>query len=114
MGKSNTHKSAPNVDIVERLRKPEYWDGLGPQGLAEAADEIERLRKERDVAIALQNAALSSVGNSTDEVLQMRDERDAARRMVCQALYSTDSMRRNHATICKWDCYKEAPDAKAG
>ena len=36
-------------DIVQRLRTLEGWNTTGPKSLMlEAADEIERLRKERD------------------------------------------------------------------
>jgi uncharacterized coiled-coil DUF342 family protein len=102
------------VDIVEMLR--EWADNAEEQGvenvvtgLQDAANEIERLRAERDEANA--NAKL------------YRDERDEARRMACEyeARYVEErdypldppdegNIQRDTRRIAaerNWDCFKE-------
>ena len=71
-------------DIVARLR---VWSDNAKEqdapeivvGLCQAADEIERLRKERDDAQQLVNAA-------ADVIERLRKERDDARWRLCKVL----------------------------
>lgn len=50
---------------------------------------------------------LRDIGEAYAEIERLRKERDEARRQVCRALYTDESMRHNHAKICGWDCFKE-------
>jgi len=86
-------------DIATRLRKWAPIWGLQDQisiDLNQAADEIERLRAERDEANA--NAKL------------YRDDRDEARRMVCTVESALIGGRKTQrAESHGWDCFKEKP-----
>ena len=67
-------------DIVERLRHhARVGDGWTRPDAAEAADEIERLRAERDEAIDQRNAADFVLALSIEQSTRHSVERDAAR-----------------------------------
>ena len=92
-------------DIVARLR---VWSDNAKEqdaseivvGLCQAADEIERLRKERDDARQLIHAA-------ADVIERLRKERDEARREILESLHP--DVRESHAAARGWDCFKEEP-----
>ena len=44
---------------------------------------------------------------AADQIERLRIERDEARRQVCVTLYTDKEMQRNHARLCGWDCFKE-------
>jgi hypothetical protein len=44
---------------------------------------------------------------AADEIERLRAERDELRRMLCVTLYTDKEMQRNHARLCGWDCFKE-------
>jgi hypothetical protein len=107
-------------DIVTRLRRSTWRDCI------EAADEIERLRRntgcarnqrstqfcaealdaQRDVERLREQLRLANIDNfnTTAEVETLRAERDEARREVCAM--SFDDQRRT-AEERGWDCFKD-------
>ena len=98
-------------DIVTRLRA--WSDNAKEQdateivvGLCQAADVIDRLRKERDDARQLINAA-------ADVIERLRKERDEARQLYCERLLEIsrqqDCNAKWFADEMGWDCYKEEP-----
>ena len=96
------------ADIVARLRDLEGGDGFRAI-CREAADEIERIRKERDDARQLINAA-------ADVIERLRKERDEARRELCIALgkdhvaFIALPGEYNHHNAARdrgWDCFGE-------
>ena len=90
-------------DIVARLRG--FW--LPNDTLSvirdEAADEIERLRKELDARIAMCDMRSEKIG-------ELANERDEARREVCdlKAFNFEDTITaHSYADLRKWDCFKK-------
>ena len=76
-------------DIVTRLRSfvgvhpfPEKGKSISASDLVEAADEIERLRAERDEAINEVSLLRSTVTDRNIEIERLRSERDEARREI--------------------------------
>jgi len=50
--------------------------------------------------------------DAADEIERLRKERDEARREICVMLEdATNNHRENHAKRWGWDCYKENADA---
>ena len=84
-------------DIVARLRV------CSDNAKEQAADEIERLRKERDDARQLINAA-------ADVIERLRKERDAARREVCRIYANPGVSVFLLAERRGWDCFKGVRD----
>jgi hypothetical protein len=75
-------------------------------------DTVDRLRIWAD-GMEKQNSVSVSVlmNNAADEILRLRDERDEARREVCmtwEAVTARDS--RDVAADKGWDCFKENTD----
>ena len=115
-------------DIVTRLR---VWSDNAKEqdateivvGLCQAADEIERLRKERDEArreacetteenlsLLRSNVRLSTLRvENADEIAWLRKERDEARREVCEFELVNMKGVHEYATHRGWDCYEEKP-----
>ena len=109
-------------DIVTRLRDIE--GGYGFRAICrEAADEIERLRKERDEArreacetteenlsLLRSNVRLSTLRvENADEIAWLRKERNEARREVCEFELVNMKGAHEYATHRGWDCYEEEP-----
>ena len=96
-----------NADIVTRLR---VWSDNAKEqdateivvGLCQAADEIERLRKERDDGRQL-------IGAAADVIERLRKERDQARREVCEFELVNMKGAHEYATHRGWDCYEDKP-----
>lgn len=65
---------------------------------ASAADEIERLRNERN-AFEAERDELISISN------KLKRERDEARREILESIHPDD--RRAYAEARGWDCFKE-------
>ena len=135
--------SAPD-DIVPRLR---LWaEGVEKQkavvlavAITEAADEIERLRKELDTRIAMcdmrseriieltterdearhgEAVATATLQGWIEERTTLRAERDEARRRLCVELLEVEGLpvgwkgKRGAAGVAErmgWDCFKEEP-----
>ena len=115
---TTTHTGEAMDDTVNRLR---IWaDGMEKQKnvvvsvlMSEAADEIERLRAERDEAMDEISLLRSTVTDCNIEIEQLRKERDEARRGMCNLLSWED----HHNKFCGspaeyakqrgWDCFKE-------
>jgi hypothetical protein len=86
-------------DIVTRLRRSTWRDCI------EAADEIERLRRNTGCARHQGSTQFcAELVSQTDELKKVIAERDEARRMVCSA-YAPRG--RDIATERGWDCWKE-------
>jgi len=97
------------ADIVDELKAiPRGIGGAFHDTIKKGIAELEALRKERDEAVALKNAALVTVGNMVDERLQLVAERDEARRLVCKHTKKTYRTLRETAELRGWDCFKEA------
>ena len=110
-------------DIVERLRN---YNTCSDTDVDEAADEIERLRKEletlhqriKDIKEGFEGCcnACEPVGEMNK---QLRKERDEARQEICEAycdslgvLLGSPTTPRDYAWRRGWDCYKnENPHA---
>lgn len=88
-------------DIVTRLRESDGGYFMRKM-FTEAADEIERLRNERN-AFKAKRDQLISISN------KLKRERDEARREVCN-MKSLNFDRRispeAYAALNKWDCFK--------
>jgi hypothetical protein len=54
------------MDIVERLRNDDPVSGVRPSLAMEAADEIERLREDRDKYQKAFETALKALGENSD------------------------------------------------
>ena len=83
------------VDIVTRLRGIDCNRG----DVHEAADEIERLRAERDALFVLTDRL-------TAEHDALRAERDEARREVCN-MKDFHGLPRDYALERGWNCFEE-------
>ncbi len=121
-------------DIVARLRYfnrqlvMEIEDGYhGENGadwviefacISEAADEIERLRAERDGYLEGNRMLLASLAEANDIAKKYKIERDGARRWICQLL-ANPTIAKGLASPCRgtprdyageqgWDCFTEA------
>ena len=84
-------------DITERLRDRDNHDSI------EAADEIERLREERETYFKSYDELLA-------QTIQLRSERDEARREVCDLkTFNCDNniTAYRYANRRNWDCYKD-------
>ena len=98
------------ADEIERLRNDLDGSQLAYRGASYDRDrmrnEIERLRKERDDARQLINAA-------ADVIERLRKERDEARQLYCERLLEIsrqqDCNAKWFADEMGWDCYKEEP-----
>ena len=87
------------TDIVIQLRQR----GKDHRIELEAADEIERLRKELDARIAMCDMRSEKIG-------ELANERDEARREVCDLkTFNFDNTITAHcyADLRKWDCFKK-------
>jgi hypothetical protein len=121
-----------HTDIVARLRGAWLPSDTLSVIRDEAADEIERLRKERDAMMlfvrgvaddvnALSTRPRDSIGfgdlvntiqtwgDNANEIERLTRERDNARRMVCCSLYTDKTMQLKHAQLCGWDCFTNDP-----
>jgi hypothetical protein len=102
----------PDPCIITMLRSPAR---LEPHTCNEAADEIERLRAERDAALldaeALRPIA-SAQWNSYSLAGLYMAERDRARRLVCELQCDPPErfigLPHEVAQMYGWDCYPEA------
>lgn len=101
-------------DIVARLREEGFITHMArlpreSKILHEAADEIERLRKELD------GAQLAYRGASYDRD-RMRSDRDEARRKICeiesQCICDPPRSPQKYAYLMGWDCFKEASNER--
>ena len=94
-------------DITERLRDRDNHDCI------EAANEIERLRKELDTRISTCDMRSEKIIELTNERDEARRERDDARRDVCEytALLNSRASMEEVAEQRGWDCFKENTDA---
>ena len=98
-------------DIVERLRKqvsPLKRENLpGSADLCiEAADQIKRLRDERDEYKEAFEFAHKEFHETLDDLAKMKDERDEARRMVCRSQFTMTELQHDYAKDKGWDCFK--------
>ena len=87
-------------DITERLRDRDNHDSI------EAADEIERLRAERETYFKACDELLA-------QTIELRSERDEARREVCDLkTFNCDNTMTSYryADRRNWDCYKDHAD----
>jgi hypothetical protein len=100
-------------DIVDRLMLKSPLHNLTSYELVEAANEITRLRKERDNLgdwIDLTKLC-KELDDRTVQVETLHKERDEARRMYCEKVsnasrqYGTSA--NDAAKHLGWDCYKE-------
>lgn len=115
-------------DIVTRLRghisittrihyakdgypEPVYVHGVSPI-CQEAADEIERLRAERDEIQRELRKAETESSILRVECGMIAAERDEARREVCVLMQRTGFLRGDYASERGWDCFKEANDER--
>ncbi len=76
--------------------------------LRAAADEIKRLRKERDEARHGESVAIATLQGVIEERTALRAERDEARREILESLHP--DVRESHAAARGWnfpDCFKE-------
>jgi len=87
-------------DIVTRLRAVLHNDRSVELMNREAADEIERLRNERN-AFEAERDELVRISN------KLKHERDEARREVCVLMQRTGFLRGDYAAERGWDCFKE-------
>jgi uncharacterized coiled-coil DUF342 family protein len=114
-------------DIVKRLRVWSDWldervpDTAVGNDLREAADEIERLRKERDEAEQMRSdiqrlcaeIRIIRIDNmrTNEESEKFRNERDEARRKICeiesQSICDPPRSPQRYARLFGWDCFKE-------
>ena len=103
-------------DIVTRLLR---IDRVGvPSILTEAAEEIERLRAERDGYLEGNRQTLAALAEANEIAKKYKAERDEARRWICQLLANPTSAEglaspcggtsRDYAEEQGWDCFKEA------
>jgi chromosome segregation ATPase len=102
-------------DIVARLRRFTANNADWPT-IAEAADEVERLRKELNTRIAMCDMRSEKIIELTDEIERLREERDDARREICmnataepyrQMCGSGILLPQDEAASRGWDCFKE-------
>ena len=71
-------------------------------------NNLELRVKELDSRLAdCKASSLHGQSAMAQEVERLRAERDEARRQVCVTLYTDKEMQRNHARLCGWDCFKE-------
>jgi len=71
-------------------------------------NNLELRVKELDGRLAdCKASSLHGQSAMAQEVERLRAERDEARRQVCVTLYTDKEMQRNHARLCEWDCFKE-------
>jgi predicted transcriptional regulator len=107
-------------DIVKRLRQlagamsEAKFPALEATAV-QAADEIERLRAERDGYLAGNQQALRALAEANAIAQQYRRERDEARREICcDESYNHKSgvTPREVADDRAWNCFKEATDGK--
>lgn len=87
------------TDIVIQLRQR----GKDHRIELEAADEIERLREERETYFNANDALLA-------QTIELRSERDEARREVCDLKtfnFDNTISAYRYADLRKWDCYKK-------
>jgi chromosome segregation ATPase len=108
-------------DIVTRLR---MLGGLDAALCNKAADEIERLRAERDEYKDAFEFAHKEFHDALDDLAKMKAERDEARRHCCEyaaIVAKADTVKametgRFHEVKIKhmrdmgWDCFKEASE----
>jgi hypothetical protein len=78
---------------------------VGPTIFSQAADEIERLRNERN-AFEAERDELIRISN------KLNRERDEARREVCEADTDTHGAALLEAERRGWDCFKENTNDK--
>ena len=88
-------------DITERLRDRDNHDCI------EAAEEIERLRKELDARIAMCDMRSEKIGELTNE-------RDEARQEICEShcdslavVLGSHITPQDYAQRRGWDCFKK-------
>ena len=122
------------TDIVEYLRKNAVFNYRDTY--LKAADEIERLRKERDAMMLFVRGVADDVnalstrprdaigfgdlvntiqtwGDNANEIERLRKERDEARRLVCNnEAKHLPTMADPHMEARRrgWDCFKEKTD----
>lgn len=102
-------------DIVARMRQS-HRVGCDCVG-CEAADEIERLRAERDGYLDGNRQTLAALAEANEIAKRYKAERDEARKWICQLLANPTSAEglaspcrgtpRDYAGEQGWDCFKE-------
>lgn len=106
-------------DIVARLRESDGGYFMR-QMFAEAADEIERLRFERDGFREGNRQTLAALAEANEIAKRYKAERDSARRSVCEMTLELGTVFRRVngntvevttpeyvADLMDWDCFKE-------
>lgn len=91
------------TDIVTRLRAVLHNDRSVELMNREAADEIERLREERETYFKSCDELLA-------QTIELRSERDEARREVCDLKtfnFDNTITAYRYADLRKWDCYTD-------
>lgn len=92
-----------NQNRIDYEACKKYINNEGVKMMREAADEIERLRKELDARIAMCDMHSEKIG-------KLANERDEARREVCDLkTFNFDNTITAHcyADLRKWDCFKK-------
>jgi hypothetical protein len=92
-----------NQNRIDYEACKKYINNEGVKMMREAADEIERLRKELDARIAMCDMRSEKIG-------ELANERDEARREVCdlKTFNFDDTITAYcYADLRKWDCFKK-------
>lgn len=89
-------------DITERLRDRDNHDCI------EAANEIERLRKELDTRISMCDMR-------SEKIIELTNERDEARRKICEmeaeCIVYPPCSPQQYAVRMGWDCFPDKAEA---
>jgi hypothetical protein len=104
----------PSIDILHRLTTASVVSGVSRCAMRDmidaAADEIERLRRERDEARHGDSVATATLQGCIEERTTLRAERDEARRRLCLEWTEHGPVRLSKEQIAMrygWDCFKE-------
>jgi hypothetical protein len=109
-------------DIVTRLRLTPTLMKCDKRMMSEAADEIERLRDERDGYLIGNQQALRALAEANEIAQTLKRQRDEARQWLCEVLakYSLlaglgvpgKGTKYDFAAEQGWKCFKESTDGK--
>lgn len=109
-------------DIVTRLRLTPTLMKCDKRMMSEAADEIERLRDERDGYLIGNQQALRALAEANAIAQTLKRQRDEVRQWLCHVLANPafvtglgvpgKGTKYDFAAEQGWDCFKEANDAE--